>query len=163
MNHLIPITTLFIGVNALIAVTLSVIASWARSLTGVWHGVTWTDKAAEHETAKVGYWAELAKEYKEEKPDFDMLLRKVRVHGNFVEYVPYALLIIASLEIMGAESWLVWLMAGGLTFGRLCAIYGVFASYGPSNGRALGYTITSFLYLGGGIGCIYYAIKTLFL
>lgn len=48
-----------------------------------------------------------------------MLLRRIRAHGNFLEYVPIALIVIGLAELGGADrSWL-WIVAGGLALGRL--------------------------------------------
>ncbi|GAB1543115.1 hypothetical protein NUACC21_57890 [Scytonema sp. NUACC21] len=57
--------------------------------------------------------------------DEDVLQRKVRAHGNFVEYVPIGLLFIIALELMDSVSWLVWLLGGILTLARIFYAYGV--------------------------------------
>ncbi len=66
------------------------------------------------------------------------LQRAVRVHGNFLEYTPIALLLIALLELNGLEP--VWLHAAGvalLVFRSLHA-FGLARSTGTSFGRFAG-------------------------
>ena len=47
------------------------------------------------------------------------LERAVRVHGNFAEYVPLALILLAFVEASGRPAWLVHLLALALVAGRL--------------------------------------------
>ncbi|MCC5867515.1 MAG: MAPEG family protein [Gammaproteobacteria bacterium] len=66
------------------------------------------------------------------------LQRATRVHGNFLEYTPIALLLLALLEFSGLAS--VWLHAGGvalLVFRSLHA-FGLSSSAGTSFGRFAG-------------------------
>lgn len=53
------------------------------------------------------------------------LARAIRVHGNFAEYVPLALLLLAFAELGGAAAWLVHLGGALLLAGRLAHAYGV--------------------------------------
>jgi uncharacterized membrane protein YecN with MAPEG domain len=53
------------------------------------------------------------------------LERRVRVQGNFAEYVPLALLLMAFVELRGAGSWLLHGMGCLLVAGRLSHAYGV--------------------------------------
>jgi hypothetical protein len=53
------------------------------------------------------------------------LERRVRAQGNFAEYVPLALLLLAFVEMRGAPAWLVHAMALVLVAGRLSHAYGV--------------------------------------
>ncbi len=53
------------------------------------------------------------------------LERRVRVQGNFSEYVPLALLLMAFVELRGAAPWLLHGMGGLLIAGRLGHAYGV--------------------------------------
>ncbi len=47
------------------------------------------------------------------------MLRAVRAHGNFAEYVPLTLLLIYFVEQAQAHSWLVCALGGVLTLGRV--------------------------------------------
>jgi uncharacterized membrane protein YecN with MAPEG domain len=56
----------------------------------------------------------------------DMALeRRVRVQGNFSEYVPFALLLMAFVELRGSTPWLLHAMGVVLIAGRLSHAYGV--------------------------------------
>ncbi len=67
----------------------------------------------------------------------DDLLRLMRAHGNFVEYVPLALLALAGAELVGAPVWLVAGCGAVLIVARLTHYFSLRAS--PSGiGRAIG-------------------------
>ncbi|MGB8315712.1 MAG: MAPEG family protein [Aestuariivirga sp.] len=53
------------------------------------------------------------------------LLRRMRVHANFAEYVPFALLLMALAENLGVWTWLIHVMGITLLAGRLSHAYGV--------------------------------------
>ncbi|MGE3991009.1 MAPEG family protein [Pseudorhodoplanes sp.] len=53
------------------------------------------------------------------------LERRVRVQGNFAEYVPLALLLLAFVEMRGAPAWLLHGLCALLLAGRLSHAYGV--------------------------------------
>ncbi len=70
------------------------------------------------------------------------LLRKIRAHANFVEYVPAALLMLALLELAGlAESWL-WALGGTLLLARILHAAGLSRRSGYSFGRFWGTILT---------------------
>ena len=70
------------------------------------------------------------------------LLRRVRVQGNFAEYVPLALVLIALAELQGSPGWLIHGLGGALFIGRLTHAFGV--SRAPENFRyrVTGMTLT---------------------
>jgi uncharacterized membrane protein YecN with MAPEG domain len=53
------------------------------------------------------------------------LERKIRVHANFTEYVPFALLLVTFVEMQGGPAWLVHLLCLALLVGRIIHAYGV--------------------------------------
>lgn len=53
------------------------------------------------------------------------LLRAIRVHANFAEYVPLALLLIALVEIGGSPAWLVHGLGLALLVARYAHAWGV--------------------------------------
>lgn len=53
------------------------------------------------------------------------LLRAMRVHSNFAEYVPLCLLLFCFVEMRGAPLWLVHGLGMGLLIGRLLHAFGV--------------------------------------
>jgi uncharacterized membrane protein YecN with MAPEG domain len=61
------------------------------------------------------------------------MLRAMRVHANFAEYVPFALLMIFFVEQSAAPPWLVHTLGAGLVAARLSHAFGV--SREPENFR----------------------------
>lgn len=53
------------------------------------------------------------------------LERRTRVHANFAEYAPFALLLIAFVEGGGGPTWLVHGLGIALVLGRVTHAYGV--------------------------------------
>ncbi|MBD2182061.1 MAPEG family protein [Planktothrix sp. FACHB-1355] len=169
MNSIpIPISTLFIGVNGLIAFALSYIVVMERTKTRVWHGESKEDIATqpnylENPNAWAAFVESLTQKSVPTKTSDDGILqRKVRAYGNFAEYVPHALLFVLALELMHAPSWLLWLLGGALTVGRIAHAWGLIKTYGPSPGRAIGFFLTWFVYIIGASACIYYGIVGIF-
>jgi uncharacterized protein len=54
-----------------------------------------------------------------------MLLRAMRVHANFAEYVPISLLLVLMVEMQGASNWVVHALGASLLIGRIFHAYGV--------------------------------------
>lgn len=164
MTASIPISTLFIGIQGLLAFILSYIVVTERVSTRVWHGESKADVAIQpNYLENPNQWANFVEGYTQKtvttKDDDDGLLqRKVRAYGNFAEYVPLALLFIIALELMGCSAWLLWLLGGALTVARIFHAWGLISTYGPSIYRATGFFLTWFVYLVGAIACIYYAM-----
>ena len=71
-----------------------------------------------------------------------LLARRIRVHGNFTEYVPLALLVLALLEACGLAAAAVWGFGGVLLLGRLLHAAGLSGSSGYSKGRFWGTALT---------------------
>ena len=127
-NGMIPVSTLYIGLNALIMFILSILVVRARMQTGV----------------------EVGDGGREE------LIKAQRAHGNNVEYVPISLLILIAVELAGAPVWLLHGLGGGLTVARISHGIGMHTSSGRSPGRALGASLSWLVMLAGGLACIYY-------
>lgn len=53
------------------------------------------------------------------------LLRAMRVHANFAEYVPLALLLLYFVEVRGVAPVFVHILGGALLLGRVLHAYGV--------------------------------------
>lgn len=71
-----------------------------------------------------------------------VLLRKIRVHANFIEYVPLALLMLALLELGGVRQPLLWLFGSTLLLSRVMHAIGFSRREGYSFGRFWGTAIT---------------------
>lgn len=165
--NIIPISTLFIGLNGFIALVLSYIVVVERTKTRVWHGESLEDVAIQTDplvnpTAWVATVESTSQKLAESQAIVPgALQRKIRAHGNFVEYVPLALLFIVALELMRSPNWLLWLLAVTLTLARIIYAWGVITTYGPSIGRAIGFFATWLVYILGSTACTYYAFLSL--
>ena len=71
-----------------------------------------------------------------------LLARRVRVHANFIEYVPLALLMLALLEFAGLEAKWLWAMGGTLLVSRILHAAGLSRHSGYSIGRFWGTLLT---------------------
>lgn len=89
------------------------------------------------------------------------LARAIRVHGNFVEHVPFALLLLGLLELCGlAAAWL-WIFGGALLVARLLHAVGLSRSSGASFGRFYGTALTWLVLLAMAAAGIWRAIAPL--
>jgi uncharacterized membrane protein YecN with MAPEG domain len=116
---LLPITTLSVGVAAIVLVALSFAVSFQRMRTGVQIGDDGSNVA---------------------------LTRRIRAHGNFAEYVPLALMLIALVEYSGNRDAAIGL-AGLLLGGRLAHAGGTLA--GATALRGVGMILTHAALFGG--------------
>ncbi len=165
--NIIPISTLFIGINGFVALGLSYIVVVERIKTRVWHGGSLEDvKMQIDPLVNPTTWVATVEKTSQKLAtsqaiDAGALQRKVRAHGNFVEYVPLGLLFIVALELMRSPNWLLWLLAITFTVARLIYAWGVINTYGPSIGRAIGFFATWFVYIVGASACVYYGFQGL--
>jgi len=80
------------------------------------------------------------------------LERAVRIHGNFAEYVPFALLLLAFFEAGGGPSWAVHGAGAGLLVARGLHAMGLTQTSGRSTGRFGGVVATWLIVLGLAVG-----------
>ena len=66
------------------------------------------------------------------------LARKVRVHGNFIEHAPMALLMLGLLELSGLPAAWLWSFGSALLLGRVMHAIGFSRRPGHSFGRFWG-------------------------
>jgi uncharacterized protein len=64
--------------------------------------------------------------------------RRMRVHGNFAEHVPMAVILMAIVEINGAEAWNIHGLGIILVLSRILHAHGLETIPGKSFGRAAG-------------------------
>jgi len=76
------------------------------------------------------------------------MLRAMRAHANFAEYVPFTLLLIFLLETLSDHSWLIHGLALSLLAGRLAHAYGISRIPEDFSYRVTGMALT-FTALGG--------------
>ncbi|MBT3360697.1 MAG: hypothetical protein HN403_13815 [Rhodospirillales bacterium] len=72
----------------------------------------------------------------------DELATAMRVFGNFMEYVPLALILLALAEINGASSAMTHWLGGALVVGRVLHLIGLDSTRPITFGRVAGMTIT---------------------
>lgn len=70
------------------------------------------------------------------------LAKAIRVHANFVEYVPMALLLLFLLELTRQPAWALHLLGAALFLGRILHAWGLSRTSALSNGRAVGIVMT---------------------
>ena len=70
------------------------------------------------------------------------LERAIRAQGNFAEYVPFGIILIACLELNGAPWWLVSLLGLSLIIGRLLHVKGINTPPPDFSKRVLGMKFT---------------------
>ena len=87
----------------------------------------------------------------------EVLLRRMRVHGNFTETVPMALVAMAAAEIAGAPGWALWSGGLSLAIGRVTHGF-VLLRAGWGNGRAIGMVLTLLPMAGFGAYAVYSAL-----
>ncbi|ASP49136.1 MAPEG family protein [Cognaticolwellia beringensis] len=74
------------------------------------------------------------------------LAKRVRIHGNFSEYVPLALILLGCYEINGASAFMLHMLGGALLLARLSHAIGLSKSIGTSKPRQIG-VLTTFIVL----------------
>ncbi|MEM8779465.1 MAG: MAPEG family protein [Cyanobacteria bacterium P01_G01_bin.49] len=164
MSNTVPVSTLFVGLSGFIAFILSYIVVIERTSIRVWHGESKADTLNQpNYLENPGKWAAFVESYTQKSvtpkmSDDGILQRKVRAFGNFMEYVPLALLFILVLELMSSQTWLLWLLGSTLMVSRITHAWGIINTYGPSPGRAIGFFLTWFVYLVGATACLYYGV-----
>jgi uncharacterized protein len=90
-----------------------------------------------------------------------LLLRRMRAHANFAEYVPYALLLLGLAESMRSPTWLLLASGALLVIGRVVHAYGISQSPEPIVLRQIGMAST-FTVLGVlGTLCVLAAVRML--
>lgn len=82
------------------------------------------------------------------------MLTRTRIHGNFAEYVPMALLLLLVLELCGAEPVMLHLWGILLVTGRLSHAYGLSVSSGATLYRVFGMVSVFFVLVSGGLRAI---------
>ncbi|MDU8946633.1 MAPEG family protein [Ovoidimarina sediminis] len=133
MDAPLPITLVFTAVFVLLSIPMAVAVGLRRAKTGILmlHG------------------------------EDDDLLKRIRAHANFTEYVPLALLAMAGAELAGAPGWLL-IGAGIVLLAARLLHYTALRGTGTGHGRTFGAGLTSLtmavlgvtilLYLGGVAG-----------
>lgn len=70
------------------------------------------------------------------------LTKAIRVHGNFSEYVPFALILLASYELGGADNLWLHILGSSLLLARILHAIGLSKSIGTTMPRLVGMILT---------------------
>jgi len=125
----LPITSIYIAVNALIMFVLAFMVVRAR-------------RANFKSGGKL-----------EEQRD-----NWIRAHANNTEYVPMALLLMVGIEFAGGATWLLHGLGVVLTLSRIVHGYGRGTADGANPGRMYGILGTWIVFLVGILALLYYAL-----
>jgi uncharacterized membrane protein YecN with MAPEG domain len=120
MINLVPVTTLYASLCALLLLGLSYRVVRFRQTLGVNLGT-------------------------DDKPELE---RAIRVQGNFVEYVPTILLLLLLAELNHVTPWILHLAGAMLFIGRVLHAWGLSEKRGTSPGRYYGTLFTWLTLLG---------------
>lgn len=118
----LPVTSFFAALAALGLTVLSLLVVWRRFRQRIPFGGEQDDK---------------------------LLRRRVRAHGNFIEYVPLGLIVLALIEYQGAGKWMVWTLGGMLAVGRLFHATALIGNIIPL--RSIGVTLTLLMLAASGV------------
>lgn len=80
--------------------------------------------------------------------------KRIRIHGNFAEYVPMALLLMLFAEVEGEAEIMIHVLGVLLILGRLLHPVGILFRFGPSWGRTGGMILTIMVLMAASILCI---------
>ena len=86
--------------------------------------------------------------------DDEAMERAMRVHANFCEYVPIALLLIYLLETTAGPSYWIHVLGGGLLLGRLMHAFGVSRAQEDFRFRVTGMVLTFTVLLSSASGIL---------
>jgi uncharacterized protein len=86
--------------------------------------------------------------------DNHQLLRRIRVHANFVEYTPYALILIGLLESLKAPGMMLHMLGATLLVGRLLHAYALSQTPHILPMRVLGMALTFGVLAVAAVGCV---------
>ena len=89
------------------------------------------------------------------------LLRKMRTHGNFVETVPMALILMLIAELSGSPLWCLHVLGLLLLAGRICHVIGISSSTGYGKYRTYGMVMTLGVLILGATLCLWLAWPTI--
>jgi uncharacterized membrane protein YecN with MAPEG domain len=129
----LPIVSLYAGINGLIALALAVRVVRQRSKTGT----------------SLGSGGHAALE------------QAIRVHGNFIEYVPLVLILLALLELDGTPALRLHVLGAALTLGRILHAWGLSSKPGLSFGRSAGIALTWATLLAAAISTLLAGLRAL--
>lgn len=87
-----------------------------------------------------------------------VMQQRIRVHANFVEYVPLALVLLLLLEQSSESSLLIHVLGGSLVLARLLHAFGLSTSTGTTPGRFIGTVVTWLVILAESVLLLYFRL-----
>lgn len=84
-----------------------------------------------------------------------LLMRRMRVHANFAEYVPFALLLMALAESLGTRIWVLHTLGLVLLCGRLVHAFGMSQAEEKFGFRVAGVVTTFSMMAFAAIACLH--------
>jgi uncharacterized protein len=88
----------------------------------------------------------------------DLMLRRIRIHGNFAEYIPFLLFMMALLEFSVIDNWVLYAFGSSLVLGRLLHMYGLHSPTTPGSARIIGMVLTFLPLMLGSVALIFLAL-----
>lgn len=114
---MLPVTSIVAALAALSLVALSIAVSLRRKKVGV----------------RLGF------------SDDPTLMRRIRAQGNFTEYVPLALIVLAIAEYRQAPAVLLWTIGGLLVAGRCLHFAGIMTARTPLSAPGMAGTYSALI------------------
>ena len=84
----------------------------------------------------------------------EALIRAQRTHGNFAEFVPFALLLIALAEMNASPSWSIHVLGSVLVLARISHAYGITQGMAKMKFRQFGMIGTFVVLIGAGLHAV---------
>ncbi|RAU22497.1 glutathione metabolism protein [Paramagnetospirillum kuznetsovii] len=84
----------------------------------------------------------------------ETLQRAIRVHGNFAEFVPFCVVLIALAEMNGSPSWSIHVLGSVLILARLSHAYGITQGMAGMTFRKYGMIGTFIVLLGAALHAV---------
>lgn len=85
----------------------------------------------------------------------EAMAQRIRVHANFAEYVPFALLLVFFVESARYPALLVHVLGTVLVIARILHVAGLSSSVGKSFGRLYGTLLTLLVMLAASLLCLW--------
>lgn len=82
------------------------------------------------------------------------LALQIRIHGNYVENVPFAFALLLILPLIGASAWLIHIVGIAFIVGRICHILGLKVNRNTAL-RQAGMILTFTTYIAGSLGVLW--------
>ena len=88
----------------------------------------------------------------------DSLLKRMRAQGNFIEYAPFGVILLALVEFSGAPALAVHLLGLLLLIGRALHTWGFSAPFPVMNGPVFGIILTLTIILLSALGLLLHTL-----